>query len=522
MEKKKKFGLLICIIIGGILLGGIIMGVYMEPVEEAPKQELVVGLDMDIYGLGPGNNGLYYLTFLAYNGLVELDADFNKKPGLAESWEMSEDGKEWTFHLRKDVKFHDGTECGCEDVKFSIEQLIKEKYYRMLVVKEIICLDNYTVKFVLKKPTYVFASDLSMQHTPIVSTTSVDESGKFVKAVGTGPFKPEEWIKEQKVVLVRNDEYWGGTPKLEKITFKIIPDPETRAIALETGEIDLMNCRGSLTAVSRLKEDPELKVLSKTAQTAELIFFRTQKEPFNDIRVRKAINYAIDVNGIITSLLKDVGIPAEHLFSSAFQQFRNPNLKTIGYNPEQAKRLLEEAGWKDTNGDGILDKNGIPFKVTLTFNAKSSDHPVIAEAIQAQLKKVGIDLELQAVEYAVQRNVLATGDYEMLMISHWSIPHDDPSRAYYYYYSKSTFSSVSPIFTNEKLDRLIDRFEVTIDEEERLKLHHEIQKEIMDNVPAVFLYNGINNIAMKKSVQDFEVYTGCWQAYKSFEKAWIE
>lgn len=131
MEKKKKFGLLICIIVGGILLGGIIMGVYMEPVEEAPKQELVVGLDMDIYGLGPGNNGLYYLTFLAYNGLVELDADFNKKPGLAESWEMSDDGKEWTFHLRKDVKFHDGTECGCEDVKFSIERLIKEKYYSL-------------------------------------------------------------------------------------------------------------------------------------------------------------------------------------------------------------------------------------------------------------------------------------------------------------------------------------------------------------------------------------------------------
>lgn len=521
MKLGRKIGLIICV----LLAACVVMASCGGGGGEAPKQELTIALDQDIGGHGPGSGGVHgglgLLTFLVYDGLVEADTNFNNIPGLAESWEMSADGRTWTFHLREGVKFNDGTTFDAEDVKFTYEwfQAQGPLFSSLSAIEEIVCLDDYTVQFNLSRPGYTLASDLCMQENPVISTTAVDEDGNLVKAVGTGPFKVEQWVKAEKVVLVRNEECWRGTPKLEKITFRIVPDPEIRAIALEAGEIDLMRCEhGALTVVSRLKENRDLKVFSGLSSNTDLIWLKTQEEPFNDVRVRKALNYAIDVNGLVTVLLTDVALPAEHVLSPGFGDFVNPDATSYGYDPDEARRLLANAGWEDTDGDGTLHRDGASFEVTLTYNAWSMEHSLMAQAIQAQLAEVGIDVSLEPVEYSVCTNALFSGDFEMFLFTEWYIPVPDPSSFYRpYFHSHGMFR----MFTNETLDPLIDSLDITLDEEERLELHYQIQDEIMDNAPVVLLYHDLRNVAMKESVQDFEVYTGYWQLLQSLEKVYI-
>jgi len=526
MEKKKIIALLVCIVVGGILVSGIILADWMSPSEEAskeaPKQELVVGYDQDIGSIKPGSvAGLWTLTFLVYDGLTEIDQDYNKKPGLAESWEMSQDGRVWTFHLRKGVRFHDGTKFDSEDVKFTFETFLEKPFGSLRFLEKIECPDSYTVNFILKKPSYLLASDLAMQNTAIISSTSpVDEkSGKVIEAIGTGPFKVEKWVKGQEIVLVRNDEYWKDAPKLERLIFKVIPDPETRIMALESGQIDLLYCKGLITAIPRLLKNPKIKIDRKLGQNTVVIFLKTQKEPFDDLQVRKAINYAIDVNTSVKSLLGDVAVPAEHIFSPAFKHFNNPEVKPYGHDPEKARHLLSKAGWRDTDGDGVLEKNEKEFRVTLTFDARDPGYQIMAQAVQNQLKKVGINVRLQPVDYAALRKSLTSGEFDMLMVREWYIPHDDPSNHYYAYYHSS---GILKIYSNDKLDQLIDQLEVTIDQTERLRLHYGIQKEIMDNAPAIFLYHPYNIVAAERSVKDVKASVGFWQDYESLEKAWIE
>lgn len=433
MEKKKKIALLVCIIVVGILGGGMMAGCISPPEEvskEAPKQELVVGHDLDIGSIKPGSvGGLWTLTFLVYDGLTEIDQDYNKKQGLAESWEMSQDGRVWAFHLRKGVRFHDGTKFDSEDVKFTFETFLEKPFGSLRFLEKIECPDNYTVKFILKKPSYLLASDLAMQNTAIISSTSpVDEkNGKVTEAIGTGPFKVEKWVKGQEIVLVRNDEYWKGAPKLERVIFKVIPDPETRVMALESDQIDLLYCKGLITAIPRLLKNSKIKTDRKVGQNTVVIFLKTQKEPFDDLQVRKAINYAIDVNTTVRSLLGDVAVPAEHIFSPAFKQFNNPEVNPYGYDPEKARLLLSQAGWRDTDDDGVLEKNEKEFRVTLTFDARNPEYQIMAEAVQNQLKKVGIDVRLQPVDYAALRKSLSSGEFDMLMVREWYIPHVPPT-----------------------------------------------------------------------------------------------
>lgn len=519
---KKVLGILL---IGFVLISGCIQGPETESGGKT-RQELTMGILEDIGGLEPGSsNGLWQLTFLVYDGLVKHDTEYNKIPGLAESWEMSEDGKEWTFDLRKGVKFHDGSDFSCGDVKFTFEKRVEDMKkgkgvaMGLRFLERIECTDDYTAKFVFSKPNFIFASDLSMQTNPVMSTTAFDGEGNVKEAIGTGPFKLIEWVKSQQIIFEKNPDYWSGPVKLDKIIVKIIPSPETLAMALESGEIDLMNCEGSLTTVPTLKLNPDIRIESKVTSNTNMVYMKTQKEPFNDLRVRRAINYAIDKTAIVNAHLADTAAPAGYMFAPAFKRFINSDAKNYGFDREKAKELLAEAGWLDSDGDGVVEKNGKPFKVTLTIRSDSAEDRVVGESIQSQLKEVGIDASLKPVEYSTLRGIKGKGDFDLLLCGQWYIPHDDPSNNYRAYFSsKGTFK----MYTNETLDDLIDRFEITGDPEERLKLHHEIQKEIMDNAPAAYLYNGFQNVAMRKYVKGVESYTGYWNIYRSLDQVYIE
>lgn len=530
MEKKNLI-VLVCIIAGFVLAGGIMMAGCIGPSEEVSKelpQEIAIGIGDDIKGLDPtvAGGGPWGAPLRPiYETLVIEDADLKIQPLLAESWEVSEDGKVWTFHVRKGIKFQDDTPFDASAVKFSFEYNPAPSNVLQRYTKSIDTPDDYTVKFVLNKPYAPLLREISM--SLIMSPTAIDKSGQFKSSIGTGPFKLDEWVKGQKIVMIRNENYWNGTPKLEKVVFKIIPDASARAMALETGEIDLTGHRAGrgvlyVSDIPRLREKPEIKIIEGYTQPcANWIQFNTEKESFSDSKVRKAVYYALDTQKMVTSVLGETATPLLKgpLSIPSTEDLLNRNLTWYPYNPGKAKELLAEAGWADTNGDGFLEKNGKEFTVTFVLSAFSPESSKIAEIIQAQLKEIGMDVKLQIVEQGAQQMMFEKEQYDMMM-QMGVCGHGDPSLwLNYFFHSKN---GIRCAFKDEQLTTLIDRLYTVVDPKERLKAFYGIQEIMEDNAPGVFLYTDANIVAMNKRVKNYEMQGGIHGAYLNLWRVYLE
>ncbi|MCC5908896.1 MAG: hypothetical protein JJT76_00420 [Clostridiaceae bacterium] len=521
---KKYFSLIMIIfLMGSVFLVGCQSGediesastesVKSEGLEIITPQHIIIGEQFDLRGYDPGSSMSDFVRALIYNNLVELNMDFEKSPGLAESWEMSEDGKTWTFQLRENVLFHDGTPWDADAAKINLE-IRREGTGKgwLSAVEEVEVVNTHTLAIHLKEPVYTFDSDLTPPFLAMVSPNAFDKEGNVTEAIGTGPFKLESWTKDSEFIMKRNEDYFGGTPTLEKLTFKVIPDAETRALALQAGEIDMMSGREALTAVQRLKSLPNMKIVKKMGQTSELIFFNVYEGPFEDARVRQAVAHAIDFNDIVPKLLEDLAEAPSNFFAEAYNSFMNNDTTLPQYNVEKAKSLLDEAGWQDVSGDGILEKNGQQLKVKLTLGASNEEDKILSAVIQNQLSEIGIDLELVHLESGALREALVEKNYDMIMIGQWLVPHDDPTNHYLrgYWHSDSTYS----IYTSPELDASIEKLHISLDTEERLNLHRKIQAEILENTPVLVVFHRNNVMVMNEKVENFEISTGTWQIFR--------
>ena len=497
MEKKKKIALLVCIVAGvAIAVAGCI-----SPPEEVSKHELVVGIstDVDNWYLDkfPGGDARFVWSQV-YETLVRLDTDLNIQPGLAESWETPDDGKTWIFHLRKGIKFHDGTPFNSTAVVFSYSDKYFARRVSIGTVDHVEALDEYSVKFVSKRPTPV---PLYITHVawPIMSPSCVDEKGEFVKPIGTGPFKFEKQIKDQEVVLVRNDDYWEEKPTLEKVIFKVIPEASTRVMALETKEVDMI-IKVPEFEVSRLEKESNIEVYRKLTTFTDFLQFNCEKEPFNDTKVRKAVAYAIDTEKLVNTVLEGVGKPAKGRAFSPVMLYSKPDLKLYEYDPEKTKELLLEAGWEDTDGNGIVDRDGKPFRVTLLVErgAWAPRWIPTAEAIQGELRKVGIDIEIQVLESGAVTKLEREGNFDMMLRSGYFVWGPYP-RHFFVHHSKSPYGH----YKNEEYDRLVDLADSTVDTKEQEKLYHELQEMVVEEVPAFYLVHEEKIVAANSYVKGY-------------------
>lgn len=510
----KKFMLVLVIFL--IVIGGSYYYFTHKTMEQSGKSDLIIGTPFDIKTLDPSmavSGPELAPLCLFYETLIFFDADYKPQPRLAESWNASDDARTWIFHLRKEVKFSDGTPFNASAVKFSFEYKNKKK--PMSVIESIEILDDYTVRIVLTEPDAIFLN--TIHSILILSPTSVDEKGKFMAPIGTGPFKFEEWVKGQKLVFVRNDEYWGSAPKLKKVVLRVIPDHQVRAMALEAGEIDVTSYL-PIQAISQLRERPDFVLYEEADPCMNWIGLNTHKEPFNDVRVRKAINHAIDVNGIINSIIGELAVPATKgpLSSPSHSHLVKPDLKWYGYEPEKANQLLAEAGWKDTDGDGILDKDGRPFRVSFVSSLLYAEGTAIAEIAQAQLKEVGIDVEIQVLESGARFVALRNREYELIELG--GICSTNEPSAWFKYYFHSQKEPLYCVYENVTLDNLVDRLFTTIDPEDRVNVFWEIQKIIEENAPGVFLYSQNRDFVMNKRVKGFEKEAGWIPGYYSYAR----
>ena len=446
---------------------------------------------------------------LIFDTLVTLDEYGNLVPELAESWDISEDGKEYTIHLREGVKFHDGTPFDAAAAKFAVERAMRAAVWAKYIDR-IETSGDYTLKVVFNTYYYPFFLDLASAWTSenFASPTAVDPAwdpnGELVSFVGTGPFELVDYKKDQEAVLVRNEDYWGEKPKLEKIIWKVTPDPYSQLLALEAGELDIIGAPEHHSSVpfmklAELEMDPDLVVTTQSYGRYQVLEFNCFKQPFDDLNVRKAFNYAIDREEMVSSLFGDICEPVYLITDPKFKWGPSNIEEGYTYDPEEAKQLLAAAGWVDTNGDGVLDKNGEPFEVELIVPTGEANADMVSLVVQSQLKDVGIRLTIQTLSNASDKR--NSGQYDLYLSHSGCLPSipGNMSIGGKYHSGGWAFS-----YHTGELDALIDAAFTTTDEAEMRAYCDEIWVLLQDANPCIPLYDITKAVVMNQNVTGFK------------------
>ncbi|MCC6035269.1 MAG: ABC transporter substrate-binding protein [Desulfurococcaceae archaeon] len=447
---------------------------------------------------------------LIYQPLVILGPNMSIVPDLAVSWEVSEDGTVIIFHLSKDAKFSNGDPLTAEVIKKSIERYKTISPYAedFADVERIEVLDEYTVKLILKRPApYLWAVLVTVYGAPVNANVAekVGDAEFNRNPVGSGPYKLVEWVRGSHVVLERNEYYKtnipfvknkGPNPYIDKVIIRFIPEDLTRIAELEAGRVHIV--RGvPLTEVKRLKENPNIQLYETLSPGIHYIMVNVLKEPLNDVRVRKAIMLAINRDEIATVLEGNVVpwysflSPTNLCFNKTVEELAE---KLYAYNLEKARELLKEAGWVDTDGDGIVDKNGVPLKLTLL---SAVDDPALKKAaplIQAHLAKVGIAIEIKEYTYDYVRSLTREWNFELaLRRFSWA----DPDILIYLVHSE--YGNYT--YSNPEVDRLLELGRGVVDMTERTKVYSKVQEILLEDLPLIPLFVLKEYTAVNKNVK---------------------
>ncbi|MDR2510170.1 MAG: ABC transporter substrate-binding protein [Spirochaetaceae bacterium] len=472
-----------------------------KPAEKA-VQELVIGEQFDLQSIDPKDGMLDDTQILVYNGLVEIDSDFKLTPALAESWEMSADGRLWTFKLRKNVRFHDGESWDAAAAIANFRRL--EGYPGVSDTLKIEAADDYTLVFTMKSPVYTLASNFARTMMSMASPKAIREDGSLAYEAGSGPYSLSSWQKNEEFVFDAFDDYWGGKPSLRKITFKVLPDAASRVLALESGDIDMTSGYQTLAIIKKLQDDPRFHLIKKTQNTSEFMLINLTRSPLDDLNVRAAIACALDFDKIVSSLLPGLATPPQGFFSPAYGDLVNPEVKNYPYNLERALGLL----------------GGREISLTLTYNAANTEDALLAPAIQDMLAEAGIIITLEAVDGGALDDALESRDYDLLLAGQSFIPTDDTLFHYRqgYWHSKSYYN----IFSSPYLDSMIDELAGTMDADKRKTLNWAIQKEIASQIPFVMVFHRNSLRIAKAEVGGFDISAGVWHINRALKDVVID
>ncbi|SHJ99502.1 glutathione ABC transporter substrate-binding protein [Paramaledivibacter caminithermalis] len=502
MIKNKKF----IMILSAIMVFALVLSACgTKPAEEgeptgdkAVKDTLVIAQGADAKSLDPhatNDQPSSRVSKQIYNTLVESTVDMELVPGLAESWNQV-DETTWEFNIRKGVKFHNGEELKASDVKFSIDRMLASKKVAHIVeaIDSVEVIDDYKVIIKTKEPFGPLLAHLSHTATSIVNEKAVTEAGENYgqNPVGTGPFKFVSWEAGDKITLERFDDYYKGPANVKTVVFRNITEGTNRTIGLETGELDIAYEIEPIDK-DRVANHEKLQLIEGPSLSMAYIGMNNQKEPFNNEKVRKAINYAINVDDIITAVLNGAGQKANSPIGPRVFA-HNDALKPYEYDPAKAKELLKEAGYE----------NG--FQTTIWTN----DNPVrmqIAQIVQAQLKEIGIDVAIEPLEWGSYLERTAKGEHDMFILG-WVTVTADPDYGLYALYHSSQHGGAGNrnFYTNEEVDKLLEEGRTAIDPEKRTEAYKKAQEIIVNDAPDVLLYYGTQNVGAQKSVKGFELH----------------
>ncbi|MDK8192077.1 nickel ABC transporter substrate-binding protein [Paenibacillus sp. UMB7766-LJ446] len=487
-----------------------------ESANSEVKSELIYASAKDINDMNPHlYTGSMPAQGMVYESLVENTVD-GIKPLLAESWDIAEDGKTYTFHLRQDVKFHDGEPFNAEAVKQNIDavQANAEKHAWIKLSTKIVSttvIDEYTFELVLSEPYYPALVELSMTRPYVFISPKDFKNGGTKDGVsgyhGTGPYKLTGHKIDENATFEANEEYWGGAPEIQKITSKVLPAGETTLLALQKGEINFVftDDRGAdsidVEAMNQLADSGDYQVVRSEAMNTNMIVANSSKKdnPVHETAVREAIWVAIDRETISNDIFNGTQTVADTLFSSNVN-YADVELKKREYNPETAKKLLEKAGWTLSNTEAVRTKNGQQLAMTLYYDSNSSSQKTQAELIQHALKGLGIQLEIVGEESTSIANRRATGEYDLLFNQTWGLAYDPQSTISAFTSDSAYKHTTSGLAQADELYKKIDEVMVSTDEVSRQSLYADIMRIVHDEAVFIPITNGRVTVIAPKNL----------------------
>lgn len=431
-----------------------------------------------------------------FNGLVKYDKNLNVVGDLAESWVISDDGLVFTFHLRKGVKWHDGRPFTADDVLYTYQVTVDPKTPTayagdFLKVKKAEVIDPYTFRVTYDKP---FAPALTSWGAAILPKhllegKDITQSPLARYPIGTGPYLFKEWITGQKIVLTSNPDYFEGRPYIDGYIMRIIPDTATMFLELRAKGVDQMN----LTPLQFTRQTENNLFRNNFNKYRYLSFsytylgYNLENPLFTDKRVRQAISHAINKEEIIQGVMLGLGKIATGPYKPGTWAY-NPNVKKYSYDPDKAKILLADVGWKDTDGDGILDKDGTPFTFEIITNQGNEVRAKCAEIIQRRLADIGIKVKIRIIEWAAFINEFINKRRFDTTILGWTVTLD-PDLYDVWHSSKTKPGELNFIsYKNEEVDNLLEKGRSTFDRTERKRCYDRIQEIFAEEQPYTFLY----------------------------------
>lgn len=462
--------------------------------------EITIGVPGDPQNWDPIDTFLLDWSTVAtsvFEGLVDRTLDLELKPGLAEEWEYLDD-KTLQFKLRQGVEFHNGEPFNADAVKYTFDRLLGEEgahgpqQANYTSIDHVEVVDEYTVNFHMKEMDPVILTKLAGYGAVIVPPNYIEEHGDEhfnMNPVGTGPFKMTQYEQDNIVGLEKNENYWKeGLPKLDKVTFRIIPEASTRLAELQTGNIDIMK-RVQVSQVDSIINDDNLELLEVGTPTAHSFRFDVSKKPLDDVRVRQAINYAIDTQAIIDEILDGYGKPIS-TFQSDLSFGNNPNLEPYPYDVEKARELIQESGAEGSILDIYVPGNDEIYKE-------------IAQLVAFYLEEVGMGANIEVVDSnTLTSDLIPNGEAGHMYREGWGGWTLDFDNTAYLMYHKGEFWN--PSFYDEKVEELLEAERSTVDQDERKEIFMELTERLYELAPRVNLYSAVDLYAINKRVKNYQ------------------
>ena len=461
----------------------------------------------------------YEVPFNIFDRLVdvEVDADGNSKivPSLAENWDISDDGLEYTFHLRQGVKFHNGNDFTAEDVAYTFHRMLTveggvntEFIDQIKGANELLAgetdtlegvevVDDYTIKVTLKEPFAGFLASISSPGVSIYDSEATEAAGdQFgmdpAVTVGTGPFEFSSWSFNNQLVLTRNEDYWKGASGLPGVVIKIIPDTETQSMMFESGELDILDLDYAADSVDRFTEIYPDQIVQGPRVGIVYFTMNFNKEPFQDVRVRKAVQMSIDRQAILDALYGGRGQVEQGIFPHGLIGF-NPDQEEIKYDPEAAKALLAEAGYADG------------FDMEIAADSSASDTMTMAlEIVSDQLAEVGIRAEIKNYDESTWLETRKSGELGSFM-STWSADYNDPDNFIYTFFGNEEKTRIRSInYPDTEVMERVAKARTIVNEDERLAEYKALEEKIVHEDAAwVPMFSRLHLFAVSKRVEGF-------------------
>jgi peptide/nickel transport system substrate-binding protein len=436
---------------------------------------------------------------LVFDGLLTYDKNQSQfEPRLARSWEVSSDGLTITFHLRDDVQWQDGQPFTARDIEFGYRTITDPKTltayaedYRQITAFEV--LDPHVFRVRYEQP-YAPAlgtwGNLLVLPRHVLEGKDINEAAEFArKPVGLGRYRLEAWETGRSISLRANADYYRDRPHIERTITRIIPDPQTQFLELQSGGIDQMDLTALQYSRQTLKPSftANFRKYRYLTNSYTYLGYNLQNDLFKDVRVRRALTHAIDKEELVAVVLFGLGRPAKVPYKPGTRWY-NENAEDLPYDPQTARALLAAAGWRDSDGDGVLDRDGNPFRFRILTNQGNESRLKTATIVQRRLADVGIDVEVRVIEWAAfLKEFVEKRNFEAVVLG-WGLDLD-PDQYIIWHSSKtgpSEFNFIS--YRNPEVDELLERGRRTFDPEERKRYYDRFQEILVEDQPYTFLY----------------------------------